>query len=368
MKRYTLWLLILTFFISSCGSRSGAGEGERVITVTIPPFAWFVEAIAGDDFRINVMLPAGADHHIWEPLPAQINSLSGSEAFIMNGLLGFEEAWMDRFLQVSPDMKILDLSRNIQLIEAGETESVESESGETLSAVEQNAGVSDDHEVAWHEADSHDGANQKGSGQVADSLKGENQESPDHEAHNHEGESHDAHGHGGPDPHYWMSPLSARVMADDIRSFLTELNPDSSAKYEANLAILNRRISEVDSLVRQAMATASNRTVMIYHPALAYMGRDYGFEQVSFEDEGKSPSPARMKELIDLARAKKIKTIFIQAEYDLRNAQSLSKETGAKLIVINPMNRNWPEAVVEVAQAIGSSSVFSLQSSVGSHN
>jgi len=303
MKRSTIWFLILALYTSSCGSRSGSGSGERVITVTIPPFAWFVEAIAGDDFKVHVMLPAGADHHIWEPLPAQINSLSGSEAFITNGQLGFEEAWMDRFLQVSPDMKILDLSRNIQLIEVGETQTVESLG---------------------------------------------------YEGHNHEGDSHDTHAHGGPDPHYWMSPLSARVMAEDVRRFLTELNPDSSAKYVTNLDVLNRKISEVDSLVRQAMATASNTPVMIYHPALAYMGRDYGFEQVSFEDEGKSPSPARMKELIDLARAKEIKTIFIQAEYDVRNAQSLSSETGAELVVINPMNSEWPEAVMEVAEAIGS--------------
>ncbi len=358
MKKYTVWLFILAFFISSCGSRSGTGAAERVVTVTIPPFAWFVEAIAGDDFRVNVMLPAGADHHIWEPLPAQINSLSGSEAFIMDGLLGFEEAWMDRFLQVSPDMRILDLSRNIHLIEAGATEA-----GTGLLA-----GGNDYHEGARNAADSNEGENHDGHGHGGENNEGDAHDAdnhPDddqgvsgHEAHdltveNPEKASHAAHNHGGPDPHYWMSPLSARIMAEDIRSFLTELNPDSSAKYEANLEVLNRRISEVDSLVREAMKTAVNRTVMIYHPALAYMGRDYGFEQVSFEDEGKSPSPARMKELIDLARAKNIKTIFIQAEYDLRNAQSLSKETGAELIVINPMNRNWPEAVVEVAQAIG---------------
>ena len=61
-----------------------------------------------------------------------------------------------------------------------------------------------------------------------------------------------------------------------------------------------------------------------------------------------------MKELIDLARDKEIKSIFIQAEYDVRNAESLSRETGAKLVIINPMNRNWPEAVIEVAKAIGS--------------
>ena len=128
MKRYILFILTALIALASCGRRSPGNSGERVITVTIPPFAWFVEQIGGDDFRVNVLLPPGADHHIWEPLPAQINALSGSEAFIMNGQLGFEHAWMDRFMQVNPGMKVMDLSRNIELIgseglRVGESES-----------------------------------------------------------------------------------------------------------------------------------------------------------------------------------------------------------------------------------------------------
>jgi zinc transport system substrate-binding protein len=277
----------------SCGPRNSSKGEEMTVTVTIPPYAWFVQQIAGEDFRVNVLLPPGADHHIWEPLPAQISALSGSEGFIINGQLSFEHAWMDRFLQVNPEMKVLDLSRNIQLIES--------------------------------EGHSHD-----------------------HDDHGH------SHSHVGPDPHYWMSPVAAMVMAKDIQDFLAGLNPAGAEKYNANLSILERRISQVDSLVRVSLGDDPHRTVLIYHPALAYMGRDYGFEQVSFEDEGKNPSPARMKELIDLAREKEIKIIFIQAEYDVRNAQSLSRETGARLVVINPMNTDWPEAVIEVAHALGS--------------
>lgn len=323
MRRNTILLVILALAITSCGRRSGAGSDEKVITVTIPPIAWFVEGIAGDDYKVNVLLPPGADHHIWEPLPAQINSLSGSEALIINGKLGFEDAWMDRFTQVNPKMKILDLSRNIRLIGSGETAA-----GEEYLSLEADAVEANDHDGHAHEGGST-------------------------EAHDNPAESHVGHVHGGPDPHYWMSPSVAMIMAHDIMNFLVELNPGSYEKYEANLAVMAKRIAEADSLVRVAVATAPNKMVMIYHPALAYMGRDYGFEQVSFEDEGKSPSPARMKELIDFARDKQIKIIFIQAEYDLRNAQSLSGETGAELIVINPMNRNWPEAVLEVANAIG---------------
>ena len=304
MKKCIFWVAALALAAVSCGPGTSTRDDRMTVTVTIPPFAWFVEQIGGDDFKVNVLLPPGADHHIWEPLPAQISSLSGSAAFIMNGQLSFEHAWLDRFRQVNPDMKVLDLSGTIEMI--------------------------------GHE-DIEDGGE-------------------DREGHGHaEGVGEDGHAHGGPDPHYWMSPVAARIMARDVRDFLAEINPASAEKYDANLSAVSRKIAEVDSTVRAALGDDPHRTVLIYHPALAYMGRDYGFEQVSFEDEGKSPSPARMKELIDVAREKGIKIIFIQAEYDVRNAQSLSRETGARLVVINPMNPEWPEAVIEVAKALGNS-------------
>ena len=239
----------------------------------------------------------------------------------MNGQLGFEHAWMDRFRQVNPNMKVLDLSRHIELLGPRHPSGI---------------GVS-----------APPGAEPQSEGLRSEGLRSEGagHEEGDHEDH--------GHAHGGPDPHYWMSPSAAFIMARDVHDFLVGLNPASSEKYDSNLYAINREISEVDSLVRVALGPGPHPTVMIYHPALAYMGRDYGFEQVSFEDEGKSPSPARMKQLIDLARENEIKIIFIQAEYDVRNAESLSRETGARLVVINPMNSDWPEAVMEIARAVG---------------
>jgi zinc transport system substrate-binding protein len=338
MKKIPLLIIIsLALAVASCGNRTPRAGDEKTLTVTIPPIAWFVEAIAGDDFTINVMLPPGADHHIWEPLPAQINSLSGSEAFIMNGQLEFEHAWMDRFRQVNSEMQILDLSRSIELIGTEEHHEAEEE-----------ADPEGHHEDKGD--DDHTGHQEDGTGN-----------DPEGHQEAESGDDHEGHGHAGADPHFWMSPAAAAVMAKDIRDFLIGLNPASAEKYERNHSLLADTIAAIDEMVRSAVGTMNTRTVMIYHPALAYMARDYGFEQLSFEDEGKSPSPSRMKELIDIAREEKIKSIFIQAEYDLRNAESLSRETGAELIVINPMNRNWPEAVMEVVHALSSP-----QSAVGS--
>jgi zinc transport system substrate-binding protein len=287
MKKILLPALLFLLLGFSCKG-PGTDSSERVITVSIPPFKYFVEAIADSDFVVNVMLPPGADHHSWEPLPRQITALAGSEAFLTNGHLGFEFSWMKRFREVNPKMKVADLSKGITLLEPSEKDT-------------------------------------------------------------HMGHSNDDEG---VDPHYWMSPENGYIMAANVRDLLKELNPSQSKRYDDNYAELIKKIAVVDTTVTRNLASIPSRSFMIFHPALAYMARDYGLEQISFEDQGKMPSPARMKELIDLTRSKRMRVILVQAEYDVKSAQVLADETGARLIVIDPMNPEWDKAVIGISEAL----------------
>ena len=81
--------LFIVLIMSACGSNDRTGG--RIISVSIAPFGYFTEQIAGDNFAVNVMVPAGANPHIYEPYPNQIDRLRRSEAYICNGYLGFED-------------------------------------------------------------------------------------------------------------------------------------------------------------------------------------------------------------------------------------------------------------------------------------
>jgi zinc transport system substrate-binding protein len=119
-----LFILLVSVLLISCSS-GVRNAGERVITVSIAPYKYFVEAIGGKDFTVNVMVPPGADPHIYEPYPRQIVSLRKSVAYISNGYMGFESTWMDRFTETNRQMKVLSLNRNIEPL----GESHHSESG-----------------------------------------------------------------------------------------------------------------------------------------------------------------------------------------------------------------------------------------------
>ena len=284
MRRVFCFLFVYLLF--SCG-RQGANKGERVVTVSIAPFKYFVEAIAGDDFKVNVMVPAGSDPHVYEPFPDQISNLRRSEGYISNGYLGFEMNWLERFYETNKSMKRLSL------------------------------------------------------GEFIDPLNPE---------HHHEG------GHlEGADPHYWVSPKCALIMAASIRDFMTGLNPSQSLKYEANYQSLIIKIQDLDKKAQELFSTVQKRSFMIYHPNLAYIARDYNLEEIPVEFEGKEPPPSRLKELIDLARKNGFKTIFVQREYDTKNARAIAKEIGAELEIIDPLSEDWLNSTTDILIALSRS-------------
>jgi zinc transport system substrate-binding protein len=278
-----LFFLLISCYAISCG-RNNVDSGNKIITVSIAPFRYFVEEISGNDFTVNVMVPAGADPHTYEPFPEQINKLRKSVAYISNGYLGFEMNWLDRFYETNSTMKRLSLGDRI------------------------------------------------------DPLTSE---------HRHEGGHVEA-----ADPHYWVSPRCALTMASSVKELLVELNPARKLKYETNYQLLVSKIQEVDNIARILFLNVPNRCFMIYHPNLAYVARDYGLEEIPVEFEGKEPSPSRMRELIDRARKDNLKTIFVQREYDTKNAKAIAGEIGAKVILIDPLSGNWLQSTTDIIDAL----------------
>jgi zinc transport system substrate-binding protein len=137
-------------------------------------------------------------------------------------------------------------------------------------------------------------------------------------------------------------------MADSITSFLSRLNPASADKYVTNGTALKNNISIIDTACDSMFKPLKGRSFMIYHPNLAYLARDYGLVEVPVEFEGKEPPPSHLKRLIDLARKENIRAVFVQKEYDTKNARAIADEINAGVYVIDPLAENWLEATAEI--------------------
>lgn len=167
------------------------------------------------------------------------------------------------------------------------------------------------------------------------------------EEHHHEGHHHE----GGIEPHIWNSARNASLIARNTLKALCEIDTANAVYYTQRFDSLNTVIHQTDSLVRQLMSNQNGSSFLIYHPALSYFARDYGLHQISIEEGGKEPSPTHLKELIELCHREKVRTIFVQQEFDRHNAELIAQETGTRVVSINPLSFDWEKEMLNIAKA-----------------
>lgn len=155
----------------------------------------------------------------------------------------------------------------------------------------------------------------------------------------------------GVEPHIWNSTQNAMVIANNIFKALCKLDAKHTDYYKHRLDSLQNIIHKTDSIIKRDLEQADSAFI-IFHPTLSYFARDYGLKQICIEEDGKEPSPASLQQIIKEGKANHVHTIFIQKEFDTRNAQLIADEMGLKVIIINPLSFHWPEEMIRVAKAL----------------
>ncbi len=130
MKRVLHLIILSSCIITGCicmlasckngnsynNGKDGLDPNKPTVTVTIEPFRYFVEQIAGNDVNVNVMVPAGSSPETYEPTPQQMVDLSQSVFYFKVGQIGFEKTWMKKLQQNAPNMKVIDTSTGIRML------------------------------------------------------------------------------------------------------------------------------------------------------------------------------------------------------------------------------------------------------------
>ena len=281
MKRI-LYLFIYIVLAVSCAGNKNQSD-EKVIYVSIAPIKPIVEAIVGDDFTVEILVPAGASPESFEPTPKQFIALNKAQLVLGTGLLDFEQQLLKR---IHNQNKVIDLSRGIVTI----------------------------------------------SGNCS---------------HTHHGK----HCHHGIDPHIWCSPKLLSIMARNAHNAIVAAMPDS-VQYTAAYSALSERITALDNEVAELASNASLPYFIIYHPALTYLARDYGLEQIAIENDGKEASAKRLAQIISKARVDGIKSVFYQSEFPESSVQIICEDIGANAVEINPLVEDIFTNIRDIARLI----------------
>ena len=78
-------------------------------------------------------------------------------------------------------------------------------------------------------------------------------------------------------------------------------------------------------------------TFFVYHPAFGYFADAYGLYQEPVETGGQSPTPKALTAFIENAKKEGAKVIFVQPQFDQRNAETVAKAIGGKVVPLDPL-------------------------------
>jgi zinc transport system substrate-binding protein len=296
------------------------------VFVSILPQKYFVEKIGGDLVDVSVMVQPGANPHNYEPKPRQMVAISKTMVYFAIGIT-FEEIWLERIASTNPKMRIVHTETGIEKIPMLAPHHHEEES------------------ERQHDKDEHHHERE------GDGNKEEEHHHDEKEQH-HDTEAEDDHMHHGiKDPHVWLSPPLVMIQARNILQALVSVDPANRASYDNNYRDFIMELVVLDEELRGIFAgRKEGLEFMTFHPAWGYFAQAYGLEQVPIEIEGKEPKSAELKDLIEHARERDIKVIFVQPQLSSQSARIIAKSIGGQIAFVDPLAADWADNLREVAR------------------
>ncbi len=284
--KHVLFTLLLASALSACSPMSSHNSQERDdsantmhVSASFYPLAYIAERIAGDNAIVTQIIPSGVEPHDYEPTSKQLSQVYNSTIILMNGQ-GMDP-WAEKLRET--------------FIEKGITVLAATDNADLLSAL------------------------------------------PEEEHHDEEGEEH--HTDSEYDPHVWLDPVHMRSFTLRVRDAFIAADPTNADLYRSRTDALIADLSALDIEFRSNLSSCLKKKAIVSHNAFRYLARRYGFETIALAgiSPGEEPSPKKMAEIITIAKREKLTFIFFETLVSPKLAETISRELGAKTLVLNPL-------------------------------
>ncbi len=155
------------------------------------------------------------------------------------------------------------------------------------------------------------------------------------------------------DPHIWMSPRLTKIQVENICNALVEIDPENKDFYKKNKNKYLAKLDNLDIELQNAFSEMQDKKILVFHPAFGYLARDYGFEQIAIEIEGKEPSAENLAKIIDTAKKENIKTIFVQKQFSQKSAEAIARQIDGSVVPLDPLARDYAENLRRIGEKMG---------------
>ena len=303
-----------------------AGEPEALddrlaVVATTNIVGDIVSQIGGDRISLYVMLPLGADPHVFRATPRDARHVADAAVVFINGA-GLETDFLGDLIASVEPRRVVDLSEHLDLrrLTAGEEgHDEEEEEGEHHEEDEEEEEEHHDEEDEEEEGEHHE------------------EEGDDEDGHHGEEEGH---AHGEFDAHVWMDPTLVAAWTVEIVAVLAEVDPDGADEYERRAAALAADLDDLDAWVREQVAAIprDRRILITDHDMFGYFADRYGFMALDSVIPGFStaaePSARHLAGLREAIDEHAVPAIFVGATVSSQAAQAVAGDLGIDVVAV----------------------------------
>ncbi len=271
--------------LTACGSAdagSASTEERMEVAAAFYPLQWAAERVGGEHVEVTGLTKPGAEPHDLELTPKAVGGLARADVVVY--LAGFQPA--------------VDEAVTTQAADAGFD--VTADADLTLAATD----------------DGHDHA-----GETAD----------EHEEHADEA--------GAKDLHFWLDPVRFQSVVTALGERFASADQEHTLAYRANAEALVADLRTLDGELEAGLARCRSDELVTGHAAFAYLADRYGLSQegIAGLTPESEPDAATLRELVAHVRQHGVTTVYSETLVDPGLAETLGRETGAAVAVLDPL-------------------------------
>lgn len=139
-------------------------------------------------------------------------------------------------------------------------------------------------------------------------------------------------------PHVWVSISGAISEVKNIGEQLSRLDPDHAEKYGSNMEEYIKKLEAQKGKMHLALKDIKTKDIVTFHEAFPYFAKEFDLDIVSVieREPGTEPGAGELADIIQQIKESKVKVLFAEPQYSAKAAETISRETGAKVYILDP--------------------------------
>ena len=160
------------------------------------------------------------------------------------------------------------------------------------------------------------------------------------------------------DPHIWLSPDNALVVARKISQVLVETDTVNMDAYQTNLIRFEKELRDLQMDLDEKLKPSASKSALIFHNSLGYLANkiDFNLHALANGNEELGASAKQISQIGKLAKTGKYHCIFYEVGHNAKVIIFAADEANLQAVEIDPMGftiESGPQLYFQLMRNLG---------------